>query len=92
MPNETEVYTYDRTRRYEVKQGTRCASVQLRIPTRSQLVLNNLWTRAFYTKEATQQAALAWEKKWGEIPWDSVQILVTHVTMQVVVEFRVMED
>lgn len=103
MTEKREAYVYDKTRRYEVEKGTRCTFVQLDIPWdailkwdeihdpagggRSALVHKE---RKRFTTQAVEAAADLWWTEYGEpVPWDLVQMLVSHTTAQVVVELRV---
>jgi hypothetical protein len=97
MKEKQEAYVYDKTRRYQVDAGTRCTMVTLDLPLdvhragagRSREATAHE-TRKVYTAKAVDAAADMWWVKYGEpVPWSFVQIMVSHVTAQVSVEFRV---
>ena len=82
MTTDTNVGVYEKNRRNTVTAGTRYANC---------CILFNPRTTSRYSVEqrARREAVEAWEKEWGTIPWDLVQIVTTHVTMQVIVDLRV---
>lgn len=100
MREKQEAYVYDKTRRYEVAVGTRCTNVLMDIPwsdvraagrpsTQTAEAVSHE-TRKIYTAKAIEAAADLWWIKYGEpVPWQTVEIFVSHVTAQVIVEFRV---
>lgn len=83
---EMKSYAYDKSKRYTVSKGTRCVFVARYLaPYESHSFVG----RNNATSAVIAEAAAAWSARWGEIPWDLASMLVTHVTAQVVVEFRV---
>lgn len=79
-----DTYVFDRNRNYNrVPAGTRASATVLVYPH----VTDHLRVR--YAQRAIRKAAIAWESRWGAVPWASTQIVVTHVSFQVCVEFRV---
>ena len=82
MTADTNVGVYEKNRRNTVTAGTRYGNC---------CVLFDPRTTSRYSVEqyARLRAVEAWEKEWGPIPWDLVQIVTTHVTMQVIVDLRV---
>jgi hypothetical protein len=82
-----DTYIFDRNRSYNnIEAGTRASAVVITYPH----VTDHL--RVKYTTVAVRKAAAAWEARWGAIPWSLSQMVVTHVTAQVCVEFRVPPD
>lgn len=80
---EPETYVYEKNRRYTVEAGTRCARVEIMVNTENSL------HRQWAADGAARMAVAAWEEKWGPVPWSLASALVTHTTLQVIVEFRV---
>lgn len=85
---DTETYVYEKNRRFAVNQGTRCAMSEVKFNPQTS---HHPSSYEGYADLAKRRARRAWEDRWGDIPWDQVQILMTYVTASVVVEFRVME-
>lgn len=79
-----ETYTVPTTTRYSVPAGTRCAFAE-----RPARVGGTSLTRLQATDQVIRAAVDAWEAQWGPVPWDLASLLVTHTTIQVVVELRV---
>ena len=79
-----DTYVFDRNRAYnKITAGTRASAIVITYPHVSEAL------RVRYTTKAVARAAAAWEARWGAIPWDLTQIVVSHLTFQVCVEFRV---
>lgn len=84
-------YTYEKTRRFQVKAGTRCAHVQLKLYDYSEPGMARA-SRSTVQALAMDIAVRLWETRWGQpLPWDLVSVMVSHTTIQVCVELRVDE-
>lgn len=80
---EVETGVYDKNRRYGVEAGTR----YVHAITRS--ISNISYARLIAVRQVTEEAVRQWQEKWGEIPWQNVDMTVTCTSGQVLVEFRV---
>lgn len=77
---EPVAQTYAKTRRYEVKAGTKYASVVVRVK-------DNERVRAELA--ARRLALMKFIEEFGPVEWDSAVIVFTHTTLDVVCELRV---
>lgn len=80
---EVETGVYDRNRRYGVEAGTRYAHAIKYCSSDSSGI------RRIEISEVIREASVEWAKKWGDIPWQNVDMTVTCTSAQVLVEFRV---
>lgn len=85
MANLDKTYTYDRNRVYKVHKGTQCSFAEAHVGEFSDAA------RLAASQEVIQKAIDLYKAEFGDIVWDCVEMLVSFVTFQVVVEFRVME-
>lgn len=85
---DLQTYTYARNRQFRVKVGTRCASAVLRVASIHEKALRDAARRNTASK-AQDVAAILWEARWGDLPWDRAQFLVTHTRARVAVELRI---
>lgn len=86
-------YLYDQNRRYPVEAGTRASQATGflpggYIPVDERVVAEEVRRKALAAR-VVDAAVTAWESRWGEIPWDLVQMTITHLTVQCLVEIRV---
>jgi hypothetical protein len=72
---------YEKTRRYEVPAGTKCASVVVDFDPR-------LEPRFIAEAHAIHEAKHAFREMHGQIDQESMELSVTHCTFQIVVEIR----
>lgn len=86
--SEIDTYYYDRNRAYKVYEGTRCVSVSMKmrhdagsdtVPDASRMAVQTA---------ACEAAVRAYADRWGPVDWWVTQMLVSHTTIQVVVELR----
>lgn len=84
-------YLYDKNSRFEVSKGTRCACVQLAMKRLRRRPEQENLLRLQVAEKACLKAVHLWEQRWGTLDWfrDCPQFLVTHSSIQVVVEMRV---
>ncbi len=84
-----QTYYIDRNRRQLIPAGTRCAYVQLKLYDYSEPGFRET-SRRNVQSMAMDIAVKIWEARWHEkLTWDLAQFLVSHTTIQVVVELRV---
>ena len=82
-------YYYDKNRRFLVSAGTRAAYVQLKMYQYGEDGLTRA-SRATVQSIAMDIAVKLWERRWHEkLPWELAQFVVSHTTLQVIVELRV---
>ena len=80
---EVSTYIYERNRRQPIAAGTRTSNVLIRFSGDDRL-------RLAWTNKAIELAVLEWQLRWGgSIPWSLSEIMVYHLTCQVLVELRV---
>lgn len=79
--DRVEAHVYQRTRRYEVEAGTKCASALVNFATRN-------GSRVETEKRARELVEQKFFEVHGEIKWDSVDFTVVHTTFQVLIEMR----
>jgi len=80
-------YTYDHNRRYPVSEGTQCACAYWKIGRAA--FVGETARRTQAQAEAVAAAVKIYEERWGLLDWGDCQMLITHVSLQVVVELRV---
>lgn len=82
---EVHVGVYEKTRRYEVPKGTKCASIVKDFNPR---VISD---REQAEKIARRTVEEAFAKQFGTPPPDQIEWTICHLTFQVVVEMRWVE-
>jgi hypothetical protein len=80
-------YTVEKNWILKTMAGTRCANVKLKIYSESPAHENI--RRSDVQSYAMRKAVDVWMTRWGQLDWESAQFLVTHTTLEVVVELRV---
>jgi hypothetical protein len=85
MADLNKTYTYDRNRVYKVLKGTQCSFAEEHVRGFSDA------ERLAASQQVIQKAIDLYKAEFGDIVWDCVEMLVSFVTFQVVVEFRVIE-
>jgi hypothetical protein len=73
---------YERTRRSEVPKGTREASAVARLKDPSAK------SRKAAEDLARLTATKIWEEKWGEIPTEPMEVIIWHLSFEVLVAVR----
>lgn len=86
-------YVYDKNRRYPVEAGTRASQAMGYLPggyiPADERVVSEEVRRKALSAQVVDAVVTAWEARWGEMPWDLVQMTITHLTVQCLVELRV---
>lgn len=81
-------YLYERNRQTVTKNGTRAASVTLAVPDLLDRGLA-LAARQNVASKAVDVAAILWQQRWGDLPWETARFEIEHGPKQVEVELRV---
>lgn len=85
------VETLPKNRRLELPAGTRYANALVHIEGPIRTGTEDEHKRRIEAETKARQIALdAWCEKWGPIPWDLAEITAHHLTIQVMVDVRVM--
>lgn len=84
--------TYDKNRRYSVAKGTTYVHTRAKMFSLSSGIGSH-YAREFQSEQVIKVASREWTRiHQRPVPWDCVQITITHVTSEVFCEFRVEEE
>jgi hypothetical protein len=83
---EVSTYVTVKNQRVILRAGTRCACVVVKLEMTPQA---SNTTRVEATRFAVNAATKEYDSRWGPVPWELAQFLVSHASNSIAVELRV---